>query len=50
MTILATFALAIPMNESGPVWSAITLTLMAALAEVDSFIDFLLVSPVIGVA
>src|SRR5262245_15676517 len=28
MTILATLALAIPTNESGPVWSAITPTLM----------------------
>src|SRR5579862_1048036 len=28
ITILATLALAIPMNDSGPVWSAITPTLM----------------------
>ena len=28
MTILATLALAMPTNESGPVWSAITPTLM----------------------
>src|SRR5213592_3572554 len=35
ITILATFALAIPMNESAPVWSVITPTLMD-----DSFIAF----------
>jgi hypothetical protein len=29
---VATFALAMPMNESGPVWSAITPTLMASMA------------------
>jgi len=29
-TIFATLALAIPMNESGPVWSAMTPTLMDA--------------------
>ena len=28
MTILATFALAMPMNESGPVWSVTTPTLI----------------------
>ena len=30
MTILATLALATPTNESGPVWSAITPTLMGS--------------------
>ena len=30
MTIFATLALAMPMNESGPVWSAMTPTLMDA--------------------
>ena len=32
ITILATLALARPMNESGPVWSAIMPTLMGACA------------------
>src|ERR1700730_17473534 len=41
ITILATFALAIPRNESGPVWSVITPTLMDRPTEVvDSFMAF----------
>ena len=36
MTILATFALAIPQNESGPVWSVITPPLMESLTGVDA--------------
>ena len=34
MTILATLALASPTNESGPVWSAMTPTLMGRALEV----------------
>jgi hypothetical protein len=41
MTILATFALAMPKNESAPVWSVITPTLMDRPTEVvDSFMAF----------
>jgi hypothetical protein len=41
MTILATFALARPKNESAPVWSVITPTLMDRPTEVvDSFMAF----------
>ena len=41
MTILATFALATPTNESGPVWSVMTPTLMDRPTEVvDSAIAF----------
>src|SRR6266571_3224434 len=39
ITILATFALAIPMNERAPVWSVITPTLIRR-AEADSSIAF----------
>jgi hypothetical protein len=43
ITILATFALAIPKNESGPVWSVMTPTLMDRLSEVvDSVMAVLL--------
>src|SRR5574341_1094732 len=43
ITILATFALAIPKNESGPVMSVTTPTLMDRRADVvDSVIAFLL--------
>src|SRR5438132_7702890 len=39
ITIFATFALAIPMNERAPVWSVITPTLIRR-AEADSSIAF----------
>ena len=38
MTIVATFAFAMPMTESGPVWSVMTPTLIGPSADADSFI------------
>ncbi len=44
MTILATLALAVPTNESGPVWSAMTPTLMGSEPGVGdgAMVSFLL--------
>src|SRR3954452_13325820 len=39
MTILATLAFAMPTNESGPVWSAMTPTLMLSVMVSSSFAE-----------